>query len=67
MSTIPPARQYAIPAVSLADIEWEMARAEVRSLVGDAALHDVARRTGRSPAEALDLLTAGPRWLLTEI
>ncbi|WP_086779645.1 hypothetical protein [Streptomyces griseus] len=64
MTTLaPPHRQYSFPAVSLADIEWHMRRAHVRSVVGD-DLGPLAHRAGLTPEAALDLLTAGPRWLL---
>ncbi|MEU5452590.1 hypothetical protein [Streptomyces californicus] len=49
--------------MSLADIEWHMRRSHVRSVVGD-DLGPLAHRAGLTADEALDLLTAGPRWLL---
>ncbi|MFD9422284.1 MULTISPECIES: hypothetical protein [unclassified Streptomyces] len=48
-----------------ADIEWQMARANVRSVVGD-DLDAVAHRAGLTTAEALDLLAAAPRRLLAK-
>lgn len=60
---IPPHRQYAFPAVSLADIEWHMRRSHVRSVVGD-DLGPLAHRFGLTAERALDMLTAAPRWIV---
>lgn len=62
---IPPRRQYALPAVSLADIEWHMRRSHVRSVVGD-DLGPLAHRVGLTAEVALDMLTAAPRWVLAD-
>jgi hypothetical protein len=64
---IPPHRQYTVPHVSLAEIEWQLDRAEVRELVGNARLLATADRFGMTPDETLNLLAAGPRWLLADI
>ncbi|MGW5925256.1 hypothetical protein ACWF2L_03280 [Streptomyces anulatus] len=61
--TIPPHRQYTVPRISLADIEWQLARAEVRALVGS-DLPDLAARFGMTPDVALDYLVRAPRWLV---
>ncbi|MFC8723744.1 hypothetical protein [Streptomyces bacillaris] len=61
---VPPHRQYTVPRISLAEIEWQMARAQARTLVGD-KLPDLARRVGMTPERALDLLATAPRWVLT--
>lgn len=65
MSTsIPPHRQYAVPRISLAEIEWQLARSEARRLIGN-RLAEVAGRVGMTPDEALDHLALAPRWVLT--
>ncbi|MEV3895319.1 hypothetical protein [Streptomyces anulatus] len=64
---IPPHRQYTVPHVSLVEIEWQLDRAEVRELVGNARLLATADRFGMTPDETLNLLAAGPRWLLADI
>ncbi|WP_406501596.1 hypothetical protein OHA04_27625 [Streptomyces sp. NBC_01590] len=61
---VPPHRQYAVPCISLAEIEWQLARSEARALIGNALL-DVADRVGMTPDEALDHLAMAPRWVLT--
>ncbi|MFI0934596.1 hypothetical protein ACH4RG_23100 [Streptomyces sp. NPDC021019] len=61
---IPPHRQYTVPHVSLAEIEWQLDRAEVRKLVGNARLLATADRFGITPDEALNYLATAPRWLL---
>lgn len=61
---IPPHRQYTVPRISLADIEWQLRRSEVRALVGS-DLPGLAARVGMTPDEALDHLALAPRWLLT--
>ncbi|MEV5677049.1 hypothetical protein [Streptomyces sp. NPDC052179] len=66
MTVVPPHRQYAFPVVSRADVEWQMARADVRSILGD-DLPALAHRTGLAPTEALNLLAMAPRWLLTGV
>ncbi|MFD3848167.1 hypothetical protein ACFWVB_20040 [Streptomyces microflavus] len=63
---VPPHRQYAVPHVSLAEIEWQLYRAEARRLIGDKELADLAARVGLTPWEALDRLAMAPRWLLTK-
>ncbi|WP_405633871.1 hypothetical protein [Streptomyces sp. NBC_01174] len=60
-----PHRQHPVPLVSRDEIEWQMARAEVRSMVGE-ELPAMAHRFGMTPGEALNHLTAGPRWLLAK-
>ncbi|WP_284576791.1 hypothetical protein [Streptomyces sp. 2P-4] len=60
---IPPHRQYTVPRISLADIEWQLRRSEVRALVGS-DLPRLAARCGLTPDEALNYLATAPRWLL---
>ncbi|MFF3096801.1 hypothetical protein [Streptomyces cyaneofuscatus] len=60
---IPPHRQYTVPRITLADIEWQLARSEVRALVG-AELPALAARFGMTPDTALDHLASAPRWLV---
>ncbi|MFJ2205955.1 hypothetical protein [Streptomyces microflavus] len=60
---IPSHRQYTVPRITLTDIRWQLARSEVRALVG-AELPDIAARFGMTPDLALDYLTGAPRWLV---
>lgn len=63
---IPPHRRYTVPHITLAEIEWQLDRAEARRIVGEDRLVELAGRVGMTPEQALDHLATAPRWVLAD-
>lgn len=58
-----PHRWYAVPRISLAEIEWQLARSDAQRRIGD-NLPDAAARLGVTPDQAVDYLTRVPQSVL---